>query len=109
MMLDRILKSRELLLGLAIVALIVAISLRFPAFARPANLARVFNDTSILAMLALGQMAVILTKCIDLSVAANLALTGMVVAMINAAAPGVPVAALILVAVLLRRTSTSSG
>ena len=46
-------------------------------------------------MLALGQMAVILTKCIDLSVAANLALTGMVVAMLNAAFPGVPVVALI--------------
>jgi rhamnose transport system permease protein len=101
MMLDRILKSRELLLGLAIVALIVAISLRFPAFARPANLARVFNDTSILAMLALGQMAVILTKCIDLSVAANLALTGMIVAMLNAAAPGVPVVALILLAIAI--------
>ena len=64
------------------------IALRFPGFAPPANLANVFNDTSILIMLALGQMAVILTKCIDLSVAANLALTGMVVAMLNAACPG---------------------
>ena len=66
-----------------------------PGFATPANLGNVFNDTSILIMLALGQMAVILTKCIDLSVAANLALTGMVVAMLNAAFPGVPVVALI--------------
>ena len=33
-------------------------------------------------------MTVILTKCIDLSVAANLALTGMVVALVNAAHPG---------------------
>ena len=54
-------------------------------------------------MLALGQMAVILTKCIDLSVAANLALTGMVVAMLNAAFPGVPVVALILLAVVIGR------
>jgi rhamnose transport system permease protein len=44
-------------------------------------------------------MIVILTKCIDLSVAANLALTGMVVAMINVAAPGVPVAVIIVIAV----------
>ena len=52
-------------------------------------------------MLALGQMTVILTKCIDLSVAANLALTGMVVAMLNAACPGVPVVALIVLAVVM--------
>ena len=100
-MLDRILRSREILLAAAIVALVALISLRFPGFATPANLGNVFNDTSILIMLALGQMAVILTKCIDLSVAANLALTGMVVAMLNAAFPGVPVVALMALAVAL--------
>ena len=41
-------------------------------------------------ILALGQMVVILTRSIDLSMAANLAFTGMVVAMINAAYPGLP-------------------
>jgi rhamnose transport system permease protein len=46
-------------------------------------------------------MAVILTKCIDLSVASNLALTGMIVAMLNAAFPGVPVVALMALAVLI--------
>jgi rhamnose transport system permease protein len=44
-------------------------------------------------------MIVILTKCIDLSVAANLALTGMVVAMINVVAPDVPVVVIIIVAI----------
>jgi rhamnose transport system permease protein len=97
-MLERLLKSRELLLAAAIAGLVLLISLRFPGFAAPGNLGSVFNDTSILIMLALGQMAVILTKCIDLSVAANLALTGMVVAMLNAAAPGVPIAALLALA-----------
>jgi rhamnose transport system permease protein len=94
-------KSRELLLAAIIVALIGLIATRFPAFARPANLANVLNDTSILIMLALGQMAVILTKCIDLSVAANLALNGMVVAMLNAAYPGLPIPLLMLVALCL--------
>jgi rhamnose transport system permease protein len=98
-MLDRVLKSRELLLALAIAGLVLLIATRFPGFAAPGNLARVFNDTSILIMLALGQMAVILTRCIDLSVASNLALTGMIVAMLNTAVPGVPVAALIALAV----------
>jgi rhamnose transport system permease protein len=46
----------------------------------------------------LGQMAVILTKSIDLSVAANLSFTGMAVAMLNAAYPGIPLSLLIIVA-----------
>jgi rhamnose transport system permease protein len=100
-MLETALKSRETILGVAIAALILLISLRFPAFAEPANLANVFNDTAILIMLALGQMAVILTKSIDLSVAANLALSGMVVAMLNSAFPGIPIVALILLAIAL--------
>ena len=36
---------------------------------QPGNLVGLFNDTAILIMLALGQMTVILTRCIDLSVA----------------------------------------
>jgi rhamnose transport system permease protein len=100
----RLLKSREILLAAAIAGLVALISTRFPAFASPSNLARVFNDTSILIMLALGQMTVILTKCIDLSVASNLALTGMIVAMLNTAAPGVPILALIALAVTIGAT-----
>jgi rhamnose transport system permease protein len=96
---DRMLRSRELLLALILVALVGLIALRFPGFARPANLANVINDTAILVMLALGQTAVILTKCIDLSVAATLALAGMVTAMLNAAVPGVPIPALIALAI----------
>ncbi|WP_196259916.1 ABC transporter permease [Pelagibacterium limicola] len=90
-----VLKHREMILVAAIGLLLALISMRFPAFLEPRNLVRVFDDTSILAMLALGQMLVILTRCIDLSMAANLALCGMVVAMLNAAFPGVPVPALI--------------
>lgn len=82
------LKSREVILALAIAALLALIASRFPGFVAPGNLARVFTDTSPLILLALGQMVVILTKCIDLSVAANLALCGMVAALMNGA--GVP-------------------
>ena len=90
-----LIKQREVWLALGIVAMIAAVSTRFASFAQPQNLLQVFNDTSILIILALGQMAVILTRSIDLSVAANLCFTGMAVAMINAAYPGVPVPALI--------------
>ncbi|THD82319.1 ABC transporter permease [Aliigemmobacter aestuarii] len=100
-MMKRLATSREAILFGAILVLLALIATRFPAFVAPSNLAGVFNDTSPLILLALGQMVVILTKCIDLSVAANLALTGMVVAMINVAAPGVPVPVIVTVAVLL--------
>lgn len=96
-----LLKNREMLLVVAIVALVALIAARFPGFVRPQNLANVYNDTSILIILALGQMAVILTRCIDLSMAASLALCGMVAAMLNAAMPGLPIPLVILVAMAL--------
>lgn len=100
-MLKRFFNSREAILVGAILALLALISTRFPGFAAPGNLAAVFNDTSLLIVLALGQMVVILTKCIDLSVAANLALTGMICALVNIAAPGLPVVLIMVMAVAI--------
>lgn len=94
-------KHREIWLVVAIAALVALVATRFPGFARPGNLTAVFNDTSILIVLALGQMAVILTRSIDLSMAANLAFTGMAVAMLNAALPGLPLPAIIVAAMLI--------
>lgn len=88
-----LLRSREALLALAILLLTGMIALRFPAFVAPHNLASVFNDTAPLMILVLGQMIVILTKCIDLSVAATLALCGMAAALMNGA--GVPLALIV--------------
>ncbi|UWQ94817.1 ABC transporter permease [Rhodobacteraceae bacterium M385] len=97
----RILKSREILLVGVIAVLVALIASRFPAFIVPANLVNVFTDTSPLIILAIGQAIVILTRCIDLSVAANLALTGMVCAMLNVAYPDIPIPAIIAVALAL--------
>lgn len=94
-----LLKNRELLLGLIIVGMILGFSTRADNFASPGNLANIFNDTSILIILALGQMVVVLTKSIDLSVAANLAFTGMAVAMLDSTYPGLPLALLIVLAI----------
>lgn len=94
-----LLKSREAILVLAIALLLVIIASRFPAFVAPGNLASVFTDTSPLILLALGQMVVILTKCIDLSVTANLALCGMIAALMNGA--GVPLPLILLIVISL--------
>jgi rhamnose transport system permease protein len=94
-----LLKNREILLTGIIALMVAGFSTRAAGFAIPANLANIFNDTSILIILALGQMTVILTKSIDLSVAANLAFTGMAVAMTNAAWPELPLLLLIVMAI----------
>lgn len=92
-----LLKSREAILALAILLLLAVVASRFPAFVTPGSLANVFTDTSPLILLALGQMVVILTKCIDLSVAANLALAGMIAALMNGM--GVPLPLILLVVI----------
>jgi rhamnose transport system permease protein len=91
---------RDLAFAALTLALFVAVTLAFPGFASPHNLAGLLDDTAILIMLALGQMLVILVRGIDLSIAANLALCGMIAAVFDRAFPGagiVPVLALTLV------------
>ena len=90
---------REIWLALIVLALVVGVGLRAPAFVAPSSLLGVLTDTSFLFMLALAEMAVLLTRGIDLSLAANLALTGMVTALVNRAAPELPMAAILVLAV----------
>jgi rhamnose transport system permease protein len=96
-----VLRSREAALAGIIVVLVAAIGVRAPVFVTPASLLNVITDTSFLFMLALAQMPIILTRGIDLSVAANLALTGMIVALASHAAPGLPIIGVILLAMLI--------
>ena len=82
-------------------ALFLAVTFAFPGFATPRSVAGLLDDTAILIMLALGQMLVIMGRGIDLSIAANLALCGMMAALFNRAWPGMgvaPVLALSLIA-----------
>lgn len=92
---------RELGLAIALVVLVAAVSSRFPAFASAATLSDIFNDSSILIILALGQMAVLVTRGVDLSVASIVALSGMAAGLFNQAYPEAGVVAAIAVAVLV--------
>ncbi len=95
MNLSSFLKRREVSLALIILVVMAAIGVRAPIFLASATLLNVLIDTSILFMLVLGQTVVLLTRGIDLSVAANLALTGMIVGLAAHAAPGMPIATVI--------------
>lgn len=92
---------REWLLLAIIVAIALAVGARAPVFLTWRNGMDIANDSAILAILVMGQMLVLLTRGIDLSVASNLALTGMVCALIGRAWPGASVAVLILLALVV--------
>jgi len=89
--------------GLLLLTLLLAgaVGARFPQFVTPTNAKSVLDDTSILMLLALAQMPVLLTRSIDLSVAANLALTGMCAALFNQAFPdaGIPTVIILSIAI----------
>ncbi|BDT66990.1 D-allose transport system permease protein AlsC [Comamonadaceae bacterium OS-1] len=92
------LARREWLLLAIIGAIALAVAARAPVFLSWRNGMDIANDSAILAILVVGQMGVLLTRGIDLSVASNLALTGMVCALVGRAMPGVPIGVLLLLA-----------
>jgi rhamnose transport system permease protein len=94
-----IIKQRELLLAGMVVLLLLAVGIREPAFLSANSLANLVTDSTLLVMLALTQMLVIVTRGVDLSVASNLALSGMVAAMLGAHYPGLPLALIVLAAI----------
>ena len=94
-------KQRETLLALLIVLLIGLVGLRAPVFLSLPSLSNLLTDSTLLIMLALSQMFVIVTRGIDLSVASNLALSGMMSALLAAKFPALPVLVIILVALCI--------
>ena len=93
--LPKALTNRTAGLTFITVMLFAAATAFYPQFANLGNVRDSFGDTAILILLALGELLVIVTGAIDLSVAATVALTGLCVALLNHAAPGIPVSFLI--------------
>jgi rhamnose transport system permease protein len=96
-----LLKSRELVLALVLIVVVIMIGAYQPVFLQWRNISDMLTETSVLFMMALAQMVVILTRGIDLSVAANLALSGMIAALVSQYYPEVPLVLMILTGVLV--------
>jgi len=64
--------------SLILLVLIVIVSLVTPNFLKPINIGNILAQTAVIAIVAIGQHLVILTRGIDLSVGANLALATVV-------------------------------
>ncbi|PWF54598.1 ABC transporter permease [Massilia glaciei] len=96
-----LLKQREVLLAGVIVVLILLVGLRAPVFLTTASMGNLLTDSTLLVMLALTQMFVIITRGIDLSVASNLALSGMMAALLASKYPQLPLLLVIATAVAI--------
>jgi rhamnose transport system permease protein len=97
----RRMNRRDLALAAVIVGISLTVGLRSPVFLTPRNALDIANDSALLAILVIGQMPVLLTRGIDLSVASNLALTGMLVALFGKFFPGAGAPVLIVLALAL--------
>ncbi|MFI0847466.1 ABC transporter permease [Mesorhizobium sp. IMUNJ 23232] len=91
---------RELALGLILIVGVAVIGAYQPVFLAWENISDLLTETSVLFMMALAQMVVILTRGIDLSVAANLALSGMIAALVSQYYPDTPLLLMILAGVI---------
>lgn len=96
----RLFNYRELILALILLIGVAAIGSYQPVFLRWDNISDMLTETSVLFMMALAQMTVILTRGIDLSVAANLALSGMLAALVSQYYPDTPLVLMILTGVV---------
>ena len=68
--------------ALILAALVVAVSVTTPLFLTSQNIGNVLAQTAVIAILALGQLLVILTRGIDLSVGSTLALSTVIGAVV---------------------------
>lgn len=94
-------KKREFNLFVFILFIIFGVSLRTPSFLYINNFVDILNDTAILSMVAIGQLMIIVTGGIDLSVGSSLALSGMSVALLNQYHPGIPIFMIILISIAI--------
>jgi rhamnose transport system permease protein len=93
--------TRELLLAISIVVLIMLVGVRAPVFVSGASLGNLLTDSTLLIILALAQMLIIVTRGIDLSMASNLALSGMAAALLASKNPDLPLIVIVLAAAVI--------
>ena len=68
--------------ALILLILVVVVSMTTPIFFTSRNVGNVFSQTAVIAVLALGQLLVIVSRGIDLSVGSTVALSGVVGAIV---------------------------
>jgi len=96
-----LIRFREAGISTFILILVIAVTLRAPAFLTVDNFRDILLNISILAIVALAQTMVILTHGIDLSVSSMIGLVGMMVAFVVSENPQMPVILSVLLGMVL--------
>jgi rhamnose transport system permease protein len=95
-----LLKMRELPVITALVLLVVITYLNNPLFLSPQGVKDLLLNATIMMILAAGQAVVIITRNVDLSVGSVLGLVAFGTGSIFAAAPGMPIALVLLIGIV---------
>lgn len=82
--------QRESTIAMVIIIVSLVVALRTPYFLTAENINDIFLNISILSIVAIGQMMVIATAGIDLSVASVIGLSAMSVGLLVRDNPGIP-------------------
>lgn len=94
-------RFREAGILFALLALVLVVAVQAPRFLSPNNVLQVLVAVSILAVLAVGQTLVVLTRNVDLSIASNVGLVAYVCGALFRDNPGIAVPVVVLVGLLL--------
>lgn len=92
---------REMGIVFFLIALVIIVSFRSPVFFTLDNIYDIGLDVAILAIVAVGQMMVILTRGIDISIGTGIGLSGMVVALILQSNQGIPPSVALLIGIVV--------
>lgn len=103
-LLQVLVRFRELGIVAFILVLAALVGLRAPAFLSVDNFRDILLNIAILVIVALGQMLVIITRGIDLSVGSIIGLSAMMVSFTLVAFPGLPLPLALLLGVVLGAT-----
>ncbi len=90
-------KDRSFGLVVACLVLLILASQLTPKLLTAGAINEMFRNNAIAGILAIGMLMVLVTRGIDLSIAATMVFSGMVISMINADYPGVPIILLVVI------------
>jgi rhamnose transport system permease protein len=100
-LLDFVGRVREAGIALALALLVLVVAVQEPRFVEPDNLEEILLSVSILAIVAVGQTLVVLTRNVDLSVGSMVGLVAFVCADTLKGSPGTSVVLIVLLGMLI--------
>ena len=98
---DRLLRVRELSLVGVLVLIVLATTLYNSRFVNSQNLRDISLNVAIVAMLAVGQTVVVVSRNIDLSVGSVMGFTALAVGSLFADNPGIPIALVVIIGIAI--------